>query len=397
MMALPLHAQTIELSNESLSVGVSEKRGHISRWQPKPLNANMPQMHDFAHPAQQLVQLGGFIEGEDLRDLPEQLGGWQLVRTTSNFVQLKLVNAAHRYELHQSLQLDPEHPWQAKYSVWLHTNNDVAIDASLWIDIGPGLGEEPAHDLGAAQSLYSFTEGVIGGGDVVTRLIAQPIITSSEYPAQLDWLGLQTRYFAFLVAPTPNTIAWELSVPEPLSQQQRKYTEFKQTMRVKLPKLSLNQVPIYLQIYGGGKSYSVLKAAHPSLEEILFPGMWGWMRGLTFGLMKLLDALHALVNNWGLAILFLAVLVRLLIYPVARRVMTAQQKFVALQDKIKPELQAIKQKYRGGEQSEAILRLYEKHNTSPLAGIKPLIILLLQLPIFVALYHLLGQHFELRE
>lgn len=392
----PLHAQTIELNSKSLSVGVSEKHGYISHWQPKPLNANMPQMHDFAGLSQQILQLRGVIEGQELRDLTQQLGGWQLVGKTGDSVHLKLVNKARGFELHQSLQLVAEHPWQANYSVWLSASNSAAIDVSLWVDIGPGLGEEPTQGLGVAQSLYSFTEGVVGVGDDVTRLSAPPNVTSDEYSAQPNWLGLQTRYFAFVVASTPKAGAWELTAPES-PQWYRVHPEFEQTMRVELPIPAVNQDPIQMQIFGGGKSYSFLKAADPSLDELLFSNLWRWVRALTIGLMFVIDALNALVGNWGLAILLLAVLVRLLIYPGAKRAMAAQQRFVVLQEKIKPELQAIKQRYRGGEQSEAILQLYEKHNTSPMAGLKPLLIVLLQLPIFVALYHLLGQHFELRD
>lgn len=396
VIAWPLHAQTIELGNKSLSVGVAEKHGYISHWQPKPLNSSMPQMHDLAGPAQQILQLDGVIGGEELRVLTQQLGGWQLVSKTTDFAHLKLVHTERGYELHQSLQLDRARPWQANYSVWLSARNSAPIEAFLWVNIGPGLGEEPAQDLGAAQSLYSFTEGVVGGGDDVTRLSAPPSVTSAEYQAQSDWFGLQTRYYAFVVAPTPKVDAWELTAPvSPMWY--RAHPEFEQIMRVKLPKLAENQDTIQIQIFGGGKSYSVLKAAEPSLHELLFSNLWRWMRALTIGLMFVLEALCVLVGNWGLAILLLAVLVRLLIYPVAKRTMAAQRKFVELQKKIQPELQAIKQQYRGGEQGEAILQLYEKHNASPLAGLKPLLTVLLQLPIFVAIYHLLGQHFELRD
>lgn len=394
--AWPLQAQTIELNSKSLSVGVSEKLGYISHWQPKPLNASMPQMHDFAGSGQQILQLGGVIEGAQLRDLTQQLGGWQLVAKTSDFVHLKLVNTARGFELHQSLQLDSAGPWQANFSVWLSASNSPPIDASFWVDIGPGLGEEPTQGLGAAQSLYSFTEGVVGVGDDVTRLSAPPNVTSAEYSAQPNWLGLQTRYFAFVMAPTAKVGAWELNAPDS-PQWYRAHPEFEQTMRMELPKLEANQDPIQMQLFGGGKSYSVLKVAGPSLNELLFSDLWPWMRALTIGLMFVLDSLYELVGNWGLAILLLAMLVRLLIYPVAKRAMAAQRQFVELQKRIQPELQAIKQQYRGGEQSEAILQLYEKHNTSPLGGLKPLLIVLLQLPVLVALYHLLGQHFELRD
>jgi YidC/Oxa1 family membrane protein insertase len=93
----------------------------------------------------------------------------------------------------------------------------------------------------------------------------------------------------------------------------------------------------------------------------------------------------------------LAVCVRVLVYPVAQRSLKSQQKFMAVQKAMRPALLEIKKNYKGGEQSERILQLYEQHDVSPLAGLKPLLMVMVQLPIFVALFNVLGQVFELRD
>jgi len=103
------------------------------------------------------------------------------------------------------------------------------------------------------------------------------------------------------------------------------------------------------------------------------------------------------IPSWGLAIILLAVLVRVLVHPIARNAMRAQKNFARVQEVMRPEMDEIRRNYKGGEQSERILQLYEKHKISPLAGLKPLLIVLIQIPIFVALFHLLGQVFELRD
>ncbi|WP_262373861.1 YidC/Oxa1 family membrane protein insertase [Pseudomonas lundensis] len=84
-------------------------------------------------------------------------------------------------------------------------------------------------------------------------------------------------------------------------------------------------------------------------------------------------------------------------YPIAKNAMTAQKKFAMVQARLQPQLEDIRRRYKGGEQSERILELYESNNVSPLAGMKPLLIILIQVPVFVSLYHLLGQTFELRD
>jgi YidC/Oxa1 family membrane protein insertase len=104
--------------------------------------------------------------------------------------------------------------------------------------------------------------------------------------------------------------------------------------------------------------------------------------------MHLLHFLQQIVRSWGGAIILLAVLVRLAVYPIAKNAILAQKKFAAIQARIQPELQEIRKNYKGGEQSELILQLYERHKVSPLAGLKPLLIVLIQIPIFISLYHL---------
>jgi YidC/Oxa1 family membrane protein insertase len=111
----------------------------------------------------------------------------------------------------------------------------------------------------------------------------------------------------------------------------------------------------------------------------------------------ILKAIHAVIPSWGVSILMLALLVRVLIYPLARKMMADQQKFANVQLLIGPEIKKIKKKYRGEEQSEKILGLYKKHGVSPFTGMKPLVIVVIQLPVFIALFHALGQAAELQD
>jgi YidC/Oxa1 family membrane protein insertase len=121
----------------------------------------------------------------------------------------------------------------------------------------------------------------------------------------------------------------------------------------------------------------------------LFPGMWGWMRTLCTWLLELLQFLAGLTGNWGVAIILLALLVRLVLYPFARRALHEQKRFNETQRILKPQLAEIKARYRGGEQAEHIEELYRAHGVSPVAGMKPLLLVLLQLPILVALFQIL--------
>jgi YidC/Oxa1 family membrane protein insertase len=121
----------------------------------------------------------------------------------------------------------------------------------------------------------------------------------------------------------------------------------------------------------------------------MFPGMWGWMRTLCTWLLELLRLLADATGNWGVAIILLALLVRLVLYPFARRALREQKRFNQTQQTLKPLLADIKARYRGGEQAEHIEELYRAHGVSPAAGMKPLLLVLLQLPILFALFQIL--------
>jgi YidC/Oxa1 family membrane protein insertase len=151
------------------------------------------------------------------------------------------------------------------------------------------------------------------------------------------------------------------------------------------------------KVYAGSKSKENLVGNDYDFSELLFPELWHWMRTLSFALLWMLEFIYKLIPSWGFAIICLAVCVRLLMYPLAQRSLKSQQAFMAVQKAMGPELAEIKKNYKGGEQSERILQLYEQHNISPMAGLKPLLLVLIQIPIFVALFNVLGQVFEFRD
>jgi len=273
--------------------------------------------------------------------------------------------------------------------------------------LGPGLGEVPLDGLGIAAGMYSFVEPVAKMGGDVHRLdppesgSSRSQVVTPETP--IEWAGLNSRYFALLLAPETRVAVRGLVVgesysPDPAGLPARYLPWI--GLDLNLPELGVGESrKIAFEVFAGPKSKPVL--SDPSLAHdytgLLFPGLWNWMRGIAIALLSVLGWLHALIPNWGLAICLLAIIVRALLWPVGRWALASQQRFSDIQKLIQPKIREIKARYKGGEQSERILALYEKHNISPLAGLKPLLIVLIQIPIFVAMFHVLGQAWELRQ
>ena len=282
-----------------------------------------------------------------------------------------------------------------------HSTSPLVLDRAIGLQLGPGLGEYPVEGFGIADTLYSYVEPVIYSGEKgLQRFPFDQDAADRTYDVNsVNWAGIQSRYFALLLIPEGQQTLDSVRI-------------FPGSESLNLPRRYLPKVLIDLdlgtllpgnkfernyKIFAGPKSKEALVGDDYNFSELLFPELWQWMRSLSFALLWMLEFIHELTPSWGLAIIILAVFVRLLMYPLAQRSLKSQQEFMAVQKAMQPELVQIKRNYKGGEQSERILQLYEQHGVSPLAGLKPLLMVLIQIPIFVALFNVLGQVFELRD
>jgi YidC/Oxa1 family membrane protein insertase len=140
--------------------------------------------------------------------------------------------------------------------------------------------------------------------------------------------------------------------------------------------------------YIGQKTYETLKNIDPVLTNAI---EYGWFTFAAKPLFALLSWLHGIFGNWGWAIIGLTILIRLVLYPLTYKGMVSMQKIKDISPKIK-EVQA---KYKGDPQrmNAAMMELYKKHNANPLGGCLPM---LLQIPVFFAIYRVLLNAVELQ-
>lgn len=118
---------------------------------------------------------------------------------------------------------------------------------------------------------------------------------------------------------------------------------------------------------------------------------YGWLWFIAQPLHWLLEVLHHFVFNWGIAIILLTFVVRMVMYPLTKAQYTSMAKMRLLQ----PKLMSLKDRYGDDRQrmSQAMMELYKKEKVNPLGGCFPI---LLQMPIFIALYWTLLESVELR-
>ncbi|MBP8220439.1 MAG: membrane protein insertase YidC, partial [Aeromonadaceae bacterium] len=118
---------------------------------------------------------------------------------------------------------------------------------------------------------------------------------------------------------------------------------------------------------------------------------YGWLWFIAQPLFQLLQFLHGLVSNWGVAIILITLIVRGGMYPLTKAQYTSMAKMRMLQ----PKLTALRERLGDDRQkmSQAMMELYKQEKVNPLGGCFPILI---QMPIFIALYWTLMESVELR-
>lgn len=140
--------------------------------------------------------------------------------------------------------------------------------------------------------------------------------------------------------------------------------------------------------YIGPKYVGVLERIDPSLVDVVEYGIFTFMAAPLF---VFLDFLHNYTGNWGWSIVILTIVVRLILFPLSAKGMISMHKLKELAPKIKD----LQRKYKGEPQKlqSHMMDLYKKHGANPLGGCLPF---LLQIPVFFAIYRVLGNAIELK-
>ncbi|MBD3829628.1 MAG: membrane protein insertase YidC [Arcobacter sp.] len=140
--------------------------------------------------------------------------------------------------------------------------------------------------------------------------------------------------------------------------------------------------------YIGPKNHRDLESLNPELIDVID---YGWFTFIAKPMFILLQFIQGYVGNWGWTIVILTILIKLVLYPLSYKGMVSMQK---LKD-LAPKMKEIQTKYKDDKQKQSMhmMELYKKHGANPMGGCLPL---LLQIPVFFAIYRVLLNAIELK-
>jgi YidC/Oxa1 family membrane protein insertase len=141
-------------------------------------------------------------------------------------------------------------------------------------------------------------------------------------------------------------------------------------------------------LYAGPQEQQRLRSAANGLDLVVD---YGWLAIIAWPLFWLLEKFHALSGNWGVAIILLTVLIKIIFFPLS----AASYKSMAKMKLVTPRLTKIREMYGNDRQkmNQAMMELYKTEKINPLGGCFPILV---QIPVFIALYWTLLAAIELR-
>lgn len=258
-----------------------------------------------------------------------------------------------------------------KYSEEFSNIGDTSVQLPYSAQIGPDLGE------GFEKKSYIF-EGPLAYDDKKVRSKNPQKVKEPYIIEKALWMGYTSKYFAFIKL---NEKPVDASI-KPFNGS----AVISETENLLLnPSSKLEKT---YDIFIGPKEYELLKSFDKYLEKSIDFGIFSF---IAIPMLKIMNIFYGIVKNYGLAIILLTILIKIITYPLTLKSMTSMKKMKDLQ----PKMTEIREKFKGdaAKMNAAMVELYKKHGANPMGGCLPMII---QIPIFFALYKSLLVSIELK-
>lgn len=245
----------------------------------------------------------------------------------------------------------------------------------------PGIELSQVFTGELAGDSYSFHGAVVDVRGSIERYDLKKVAKGDVPKTPVRWAAADAKYFSLIVIPERE---FPLEKVSPLGEE---------GVRIALAEsptvLGPNEVSTFsLRAFMGPKVYALLQATGKDLEQLVD---YGWFSVVAKPLVWLLTASNRVTGNYGIDIIFLTILIKVLFYPLTQKSMASMKKM----QELAPIMNKIKEKYKDDKMrmNQEMMALYKTYKINPMSGCLPMI---LQIPVFIALYKGLLVAIELR-
>lgn len=215
-----------------------------------------------------------------------------------------------------------------------------------------------------------------------------------SFTAQKGWIGLTGKYWLTAFAPAGQNEDTKFRfVMSPAINEKTKDRYQTDVIGAARSIANGESVSYKINAYSGAKKLSLLQKYQEQwgIPHFDLAVDFGWFYFLTKPFFLILNFLYHLTGNFGIAIIIFTCCLRILVFPLAN---TSYRSFAKLRQ-VSPEMYNLRHQYKDDKQKlqEELVKLYQKHNVNPAAGCVPILV---QIPIFFALYKVLSNTIEMR-
>jgi YidC/Oxa1 family membrane protein insertase len=250
------------------------------------------------------------------------------------------------------------------------------------------------HGTPKTEGYYILHEGLIGKfGDERLQEVGYSDIEKKKtetFNATNAWLGITDKYWAATLLPDTTVKVKAQFSSNQLGNLRTYQTDYLLDPQTIAPGAT---GAANARLFAGAKEVAIVDGYDNQLKlnrfELLID--WGYFYFITKPLFLAMDWIYHKVGNFGVAILIITVLIKIVFFPLANKSYASMAKMKAVQ----PEMMAIRERYADDKmkQQQAMMELYKKEKINPVAGCLPIII---QIPVFFALYKVLFITIEMR-
>ncbi|MCE9681768.1 membrane protein insertase YidC [Halomonas alkalisoli] len=355
--ALPLHRMTLDSDRPYVLLSDSETRSYVAR--------SGLQLDGHSGRIGFTPESTSYRMSDDENrlevDLAAEVNGVDIIKRFS------FERGSYAVDVHYYLANNTEEPVTARFIGQLARDNSP--------DPSSGVAMGMSSYLGAAYSSPEDRYEKVDFDDIQRGRF-------NNRDVQGGWVAILQHYFVTAWVPPQNQQNLQYASTD---SRNRNVAAFAGSVSTVAPD---SEARLGATLYMGPKVQSQLEQVAPNLRLTVD---FGWLWFIANPLFWLLDQIHSLIGNWGWSIVFLTITVKLVMWPLSAKA----YKSMARMRKLGPEMQRLKEQYGDDRQkmSQEMMKFYQKEKINPLGGCLPILV---QMPVFIALYWMLLESVELR-
>lgn len=374
--------QTVEVDTELFRAKFSNRGAVLKSWELKRYTTTV----ENGRQPVQLVYSGGRFKGPLSLITGDQAVTNDLGNALYHVTQdVSRLDSAHpvghvTFRYHDAQRnLDVEKKFTFHYETYVV---DIAVRTQ-------GLAAPVDVTLGTNFGIVEWGEGFIGlmgsASLVDDKVLKETPEGEAERKGDVKWSAIQDKYFLSVLMPQKASAALAKKEGDKLVSAGVRFTP------------PANGTAMAMQLYAGPKEYDTLKLLNVGLEDTIdfgwfVFGSWGLVKAVAKPIFYVLRFLYEFTHNYGMTIILLTLAIKLMFVPLQYKSYKSMKQMQVIQ----PKVLAVQNKFKDDRErlNKELIKLYKDHKVNPVGGCLPMV---LQMPVFVALFNILYMTIDLRQ